>query len=231
MLHSTGQLYSHKRKHERREIEQAMYKQIGSVPPLTNIRSSTASPSDSLPLPTAVIGQSPAVLTTNVKHQLDTDSPVKVAKVKDLPSVVKSENLEKLSGASGVMTGSDRGSESVEMDLEVKAEVKAENDVKCGESFLSIGMVKFSTDLVGKDLGDSLNLPIPMAPLLAMEMDSKSDEDGCGMDEASSLSVVPSLMQTPYFMPKTLPVVNEKKERDESWKRYLTRCELIFLTS
>lgn len=222
MLHSTGQLYSHKRKHERREIEQAMYKQLGPVPSLTNVRS-TASPSDSLPLSTAVIGQPPIVLTTSVKHQLDTGSTVKVAKVKDLPIVVKSENYEKLSDAGGVLTGNDNGSESVEMDLEAKPGVKAEKDDEVGESFLSLGMVKLASDLDGKDLGCSLNLPIPLAPLLSMETDSKSDEDGCGTDEASSLSVVPSLMQTPFFLPKTLPPVNEKKERDESWKRYLTR--------
>ena len=81
-------------------------------------------------------------------------------------------------------------------------------------------LAKLANKLQNSALGDSLNLTIPggvkkeepVAPVGDYEQESEA-----------SLSTPSSLSASPSFIPKVSPPVNEKRERDESWKKYLTR--------
>lgn len=201
-------MYSHKRRHERREIEQPAYKQqllLGSSS-LTDVNVSLSSASESL---SAGVAVEPTIQSTGVKQELgicisgNIVTPSRLGSSGDAAQMFRTELI-----GNGT---------KVEVKKEFSDEKEEEEeDEKC---FLSPGLVKFASNLIGKDLGDSLNLPIPFAPL--PEVNGTSDADD-KVDELSSVTAakfVPSV----FFRQKTLPSVNEKKERDESWKRYLTR--------
>ncbi len=68
-----------------------------------------------------------------------------------------------------------------------------------------------------KLLESSLNLSIPTAIVTGKA--SPADDTSESLRSAS-----PQMAQGPSeFIPRSLPPVNEKKERDETWKRFLTR--------
>lgn len=210
MLHSTGQLYSHKRRHERREIEQSAYRQLGSSSLTSDVSVGLSSVSESLSAGMAV---EPTIQSAAVKQELG----IRVISGNIVkPTELGSGDITQLFRTELISNGT-----KVEVKKEFsdeKEEEEEEEDEKC---FLSPGLVKFASNLVGKDLGDSLNLPIPFAPLPevngACDGDDKADE----LSSVTAAKFVPSV----FFRQKTLPSVNEKKERDESWKRYLTRYE------
>lgn len=86
------------------------------------------------------------------------------------------------------------------------------------ECFISPELVKLASDLGSKDMRNSLNLPFAFAPL--PEENGKTDEEE---EEESEETAATKFTSSVFFQPKILPPVNEKKEKDESWKRYLTR--------
>lgn len=75
---------------------------------------------------------------------------------------------------------------------------------------------KLASKISGSALGDSLTLPIPGGSNDSSEL----SPDGSISVNANHGGIASNV---PGFIPKTSPPINEKKERDESWKKYLTR--------
>lgn len=95
-------------------------------------------------------------------------------------------------------------------------------------------LTKMAIKIEDSKLNSSLNLPIPSEASAEEVMDCSEKEEESdvknpkkethGEDEESKRAASPQTgICKVGFVPKVLPAVNEKKERDESWKKYLTR--------
>lgn len=202
VLHSTSQLYSHKRRHERRDVEQLVYKQLGPSSLTKDVVISLSPLLDSQSNGVAALSQS-AAPSTVVKRELCGGACENAVRPSDSMSgdVVESTDAELMHDGLKVL---------------VKKEFLKEKEQN-QECFISPELVKLASDLGNKDLRNSLNLPFTFAPF--PEENGKSDEDEEESEEAAAIKFPSSV----FCQPKILPSVNEKKEKDESWKRYLTR--------
>lgn len=199
-------MYSHKRRHERREIEQSAYKQQLGSSSLTDVSVGLLSASESL---SAGVTVERTIQSNAVKQELG----ICISGNIGTPSHLGSGDVAQVFRTELISNGT---KVEVKKEFSDEKEEEEEEDEKC---FLSPGLVKFASNLVGKDLGDSLNLPIPFAPLPEVNGTSDADDKVDELSSGTATKFVPSV----FFRQKTLPPVNEKKERDESWKRYLTR--------
>lgn len=203
VLHSTSQLYSHKRRHERRDVEQLVYKQLRPSSLTKDVVISSSPLLDSQSSGVTALSQS-AAPSTVVKREL-----------------CGGGTCENAVGPSDSMSGDVVASTDTELmhdglKVSVKEESLKEKE-QSQECFISPELVKLASDLGGKVLRNSLNLPFTFAPF--PEENGKSDQDEEASEEAAATKFPSSI----FFQPRILPSVNEKKEKDESWKRYLTR--------
>ncbi len=234
VLHSTGQLNSHKRKHERRDHEHA-YRRFKeeknkaalsvvaaaarAAPPPPAAAGVPGLPSDLL----AILSQASA---NRGAFDLSSFAPPEA----ENPEYIDMEEL------STIDRNQNRKEEAILSETETTegghfATPDGQSDgQELTEQFSSQAMpstlVKLASKLSsGGGLDDSLNLPIP----------------DCGPEDGEAPPGPPLLRDefvgnhggiptnVPGFVPKGSPAINNKKEKDETWKKYLTRFERAFL--
>ena len=108
--------------------------------------------------------------------------------------------------------------------VEIKGETDNADDDPSKTKPPKSTLEKLASKISGSALSDSLTLPIPsenddMKPL---EL-TTTDEHRNGQPQNTG---TPS--SVPAFVPKISPPINDKKERDESWKKYLTRLAELY---
>ena len=81
-----------------------------------------------------------------------------------------------------------------------------------------------NSSLSGSDLDDSLSLPVPKEEETATSQMPTLITPKIGITTPAMHGGIPSDIK---FVPKSSPAVNEKPEKDESWKKYLTRYVLF----
>ncbi len=235
MLHSTGQLYSHKRKHERRDFEHAYRRfkddQKSKTPPdntaLRQIANPAAAIAKNVAQQVALSGAASGL--KGAPLNLTSDAPKQ-----EPPEYIDMEELQKLNQSTEEVVD-----EPIELKHNpnpvpllaknpVKSEPSTPEDVKVQfpeskdkNKPLPSTLAKLASKLSGSALDGSLNLPIPdyeQEEEEQMEVPaSMKDELACVGNHGGIQTNVPG------FIPKTSPPINEKKEKDESWKKYLTR--------
>lgn len=231
VLHSTGQLYSHKRKHERRDFEHAYRKFKEDQRPKPSARPILPSPTISTTPSQMIIAQTPPAGISS------RSTPIKKeAEYIDLEDLSKFTQSDDSNSSSPIPTdlSAQKSLSSTPMrntmitttpstTVEVKVEAGEGNSSKPHPSTLA----KLASKLSGSSLGDSLSLPIPSyneEEQMKTEMafgDAPAVPSGVKVATSDVATCPPGA--TLKFVPKLLPVVNDKKEKDESWKKYLTR--------
>ena len=223
MLHSTGQLYSHKRKHERRDFENA-YKtfkahrrpvKIAPIPPLLPVVVAPVVSQQSPIHPRGFnseecIDDLPAIKQSGSLNGSDSSSPCGLPTAMDLSSPDTPGNSNELM-TPGVLLSEESNSPVV---------------TQSGSSSLQhLGSTLEGASLEGDKLGDSLSLCIP----------SYDDDKHASVDDTIDGTVATSDGSSPNcatFQPDFggdgassmfVPSVNERKEKNDLWKKYLTR--------
>ena len=233
MLHSTGQLYSHKRKHERRDFEHAYrrFKDDQTQKPMLNpaIRQMGVTPQGSSQLESHLVNDSGSTSRRRREDEyVDLEDLVKrQGDVKpDLDSLVKVKTEPGLSpepDSPGLIPPPAHGKvDSVESALLHSPHNKAAPST----------LARLAHKLSGHGLSDSLNLPIPGQEEADHDETSAAEKTEVKPRLGNKHPLTAPSMTTPgkqegkTYTPKVMkvsPPVNEKKERDESWKKYLTR--------
>ena len=246
MLHSTGQLYSHKRKHERRDFEHAYRRfkdeQKRKVPP-SMMASPGPNPRLAMSPGNISMATSPGMIGRPVKQEAEYIDLEDLSKFEQ--SNVSSENSMgptdlSMSSASSTATNPDIKCEfgsSVTSTPERAAshtgpvtpstfDAREEGNVKQIPATLSQLASKLASS---SSLNESLTLPIPGSSEDKPPEGASNEHPQDSQSDTSRHSPVPgavNLSSSPSitsFVPKISPPVNEKKEKDESWKKYLTR--------
>ncbi|CAD5124790.1 DgyrCDS13052 [Dimorphilus gyrociliatus] len=186
ILHSTGQLYSHKRKHERNEEKTDEEEQSTNNPSSKQNNETTSPP----PLQPPAHQPSQSLLSTlqmGLFPMLNIDnSDKKPNLLANLTLPVQIPNLNSISPSHF-------------------QQQQHPNNTAGIKGISGEQMTKISKKLISSNAGlnDSLTLPIDTLK------DSKGDSD------LSIKAVIPNI--------KTIPSINEKKEKNENWKKYLAR--------
>ncbi|XP_074655619.1 zinc finger protein castor homolog 1-like [Tubulanus polymorphus] len=269
VLHSTGQLYSHKRKHERRDFEMA-YTHFRTDELKHDENSSSGAPSPSAsPINSSVSAVLPGGLMRSIAMEANSFSTGPGGTV-----VTSTTNTMSMNG--GVTTSnSEKVSEYVDLEelrdyheklkiddtsMDIPSSTMSDDtsslhqsettpfSSRCSSPSMSITPIKseFSSGSMitavptatpmsdGNNsakyasvlnLNESLSLPIPRFKLEPSEPTSELNTKESTLNELGPL--VPPVMRSP-----------EKRERDESWKKYLTRytandpcrarCQLLY---
>ncbi|XP_071146586.1 zinc finger protein castor homolog 1-like isoform X3 [Mytilus edulis] len=224
VLHSTAQLYSHKRKHERREFETAYQKyRDGSqdmMDPMgdNSMNNSTIyseqdlsmdSMNDSFP-PTPQVMQESMLLPVTIKREAP-DSPSSGDSKR-----FKFDNLQDDSMSDQMSFKSESESFNDE------SSVIEENSILTEKS--SSIVEEYGTKISGDQLNSSLTLPIPS---VADDSDMKPVEKPPQFSVPLPQNKQPVYMTTSIAPQHLLPPMSgrthDKREKDESWKSYLIR--------
>ena len=252
MLHSTGQLYSHKRKHERRDFEHA-YRRFKDDP--------LKSPSMTLPHQLAMGGAASGMMTSPGMSQMMTSPAMSHMSSKeyvDLEDLVKMNRPRSLNISESSSAASHPSPQPQDLSLPStpgisepttpsSVSVKLEPVDTIRESKVPPSTIAKLASKLNSQLNDSLTLPIPgHTPASSQKGLASLPSPLVGVINPPSVAMTPvsgsgSAARAPSptmgichggFVPKVSPPVNEKKERDETWKKYLTRSELCeYLTS
>lgn len=203
VLHSTAQLYSHKRKHERRDFENAYrnFRQVqkSTTPqprPAQQVMSSLQGVS-ALSGAGQILAQVPMTMGTSLAHQVvpSMSLPVKIKTEMESPKGKKSDSGNSNSMSPPIM----------ERKVKVKLEPKEVKDTMRLDQ--SSGLLNHAAIVSEEKLNDSLTLPIPSA--ISPQKDSSNPPS--------------SGENTPSHGIELLRPSPEKREKDESWKAYLIR--------
>ena len=222
VLHSTGQLYSHKRKHERHDFELSAFKELKSAEPM--LQKSSKFKRSVMDVP----GEKS--LSKEDQEFVDLEDLVRISQLKP------SDDDAKWAGSndSGSQLAADETDESCdeEEDWDGNAGKSSRPDV-VPSSYMDQRSAPTSplplliANINDVPLGESLNL-LKFRPGVEKRTESPSSS-------SSSADVIPpvssssssSPASTSLCLPKHPPAVNGKKERDESWKKYLTRSGFV----
>ena len=223
MLHSTGQLHSHKRKQERRDFEHAYRRFQEEQKNRTKLSKTTVaalSPEMLAKLPQGISSNS-LNLSSTTSGQQDNSEYIDMEDLQMLnqPEVIKNER---------------NFTPKIEVDEEASTLVKREatpevidsedenHDEQTFNQALPSTLAKLASKLSGSStsLDDSLNLPIPeyiadQEDLHDLSLSSIKEE------LVGNHGGIPT--NVPGFVPTVSPPINNKKEKDETWKKYLTR--------
>ncbi|XP_071109197.1 zinc finger protein castor homolog 1-like [Haliotis cracherodii] len=203
VLHSTAQLYSHKRKHERRDFENAYrnFRQVqkSTTPqprPAQQVMSSLQGVS-ALSGAGQILAQVPMTMGTSLAHQVvpSMSLPVKIKTEMESPKGKKSDSGNSNSMSPPIM----------ERKVKVKLEPKEVKDTMRLDH--SSGLLNHAAIVSEEKLNDSLTLPIPSA--ISPQKDSSNPPS--------------SGENTPSHGIELIRPSPEKREKDESWKAYLIR--------
>lgn len=274
VLHSTGQLYSHKRRHERRDFENAyrrfkdeQKKKDGPGVENPNPIRSTQQPRSNTPIvhaatPKSKVDSAHSAISPALRPHSFPGYSAAPTPHSSRTSVIKQEaeyiDLEDLSQFNHSGRSSPENS-MTPTDLSMSGSSASSGKTDCRSDTDSAppahGGVTIKAENVGLDLSSSSssqttnnsNVNKPQASTLAKlayKLNSNSSLNGSlslpvpAVNEAGDISsrgpspVGPALSAslgsgaTPGvvgFVPKSPPPVNHKPEKDESWKKYLTR--------
>ncbi len=241
MLHSTGQLYSHKRKHERRDFEHAYRRfkddQKNKTPPTNTPPNQNVNPAAAIAknvaqqvISGAVSGLKGAPL--NLTSDAPKQEPPEYIDMEELQKInqsaeeVEDEPMELKHNSNPVPSLAQNSVKSEPSTPEdVKAEFPESNDKN---KPLPSTLAKLASKLSGAALDGSLNLPIPD---YEQEEEEQTEVPASMKDELACVGNHGGIQtNVPGFIPKTSPPINEKREKDESWKKYLTRYSISFIS-
>lgn len=214
ILHSTAQLYSHKRKHERRDFENA-YRRFQEVR-----RHKTLQVPNNHPKQQAAQSGDPSLLSSTkvnaeilLKSNLDentvsNDNSVKyeplnnemMQKDKVKKEIFENEEPNEYANGSAVSCSTPNSSQE-------SVVIKSENTSPPTSILMSQ-----ASDLVGDSLNDSLSLPIPSSDIKTELFDNHIILNVHNSAASNSLLSHPGTQK-----------IIEKKEKDENWKIYLVR--------
>ena len=228
MLHSTGQLYSHKRKHERRDFEHA-YRRFQEE----QKNKSKLSKTTITALPTEMLAKLSQGISTNALSLSSATSGEQ-----DNPEYIDMEDLQTLNQPE--VTKNDRKIfPKMEIDADASTLIKREatpevidsedenHDEQPFTQVLPSTLAKLASKLSGSStsLDGSLNLPIPE---YSADQEDLHDLSLSGIKEelVGNHGGIPT--NVPGFVPTVSPPINNKKEKDETWKKYLTRLVKIW---
>ena len=227
MLHSTGQLFSHKRKHEKRDFEHA-YRRFKED---QKNKANAKLPKPTIPgiptqmlvnLPQGIPPPSTGILNLSKYTQPKQDNPEYID-MEDLPTLNQPDVIMNERSMSPQMT--------IDTSVPAKQEDVVDAEYSGDENQLDVvhnqampsTLAKLASKLSGSytNLDDSLNLPIP--EYTGADQDELQDLSLSGMKEelVGNHGGIPT--NVPGFVPKVSPPINNKKEKDEAWKKYLTR--------
>ncbi|XP_062590668.1 zinc finger protein castor homolog 1-like [Saccostrea cucullata] len=214
VLHSTAQLFSHKRKHERRDFETAYRK----------FREDSTDMDSSMQFGGGVVGENSSFTSSPLSHM-------------SLPISIKTEITEddfKEESCDSKIPMSEQSMEDSNSDVKsLKSDCSDTKDISQSEEEAMV-LSKHADQLSGEKLNDSLTLPIPGCTAVgespgAMSTPIKSETGNAimpnaipGMKESSPKVPLP-ISVPPMLLSKPSPNTQERKERDESWKNYLIR--------
>ncbi|XP_067659441.1 zinc finger protein castor homolog 1-like isoform X2 [Haliotis asinina] len=198
VLHSTAQLYSHKRKHERRDFENAYrtYRQVQK-----------AAPSQTRPTQ-PVMGSLQGVPALSGAGQLLAQVPIPVG-TNLTPQAVPSMSLPvkiktEMESPKGKRSDSGNSNGMSPPIIEKKVKVKLEPTEPMDQSS---GLLNHASVVSEEKLNDSLTLPVPSA--ISPQKDNSNPPS--------------SGENTPSHGVEMVRPSTEKREKDESWKAYLIR--------
>ena len=229
MLHSTGQLFSHKRKHEKRDFEHAYrrFKEDQKTKALSKLPKPTnpGMPAQMLTnRPQGIPPPNTNVLNFSNYAQAKQENPEYID-MEDLPTYNQPDlTLNKRSLSPEMKIDTSVGFKKEDpMDEE-----NSEEENQCDQSYnqaMPSTLAKLASKLSGSstNLDDSLNLPIPEYAA----QDELQDLSLSGIKEEliGNHGGIPT--NVPGFVPKVSPPINNKKEKDETWKKYLTRYRIL----
>ncbi|XP_023932584.1 zinc finger protein castor homolog 1-like [Lingula anatina] len=231
VLHSTGQLYSHKRKHERRDFEHA-YKRFKEEQHFK--KRVSVGPVPIAPMPTSGIPQFTLqnfqlpVIKQEAEY-VDIDDLVKM-KLSRENTPVKGVSPSGASSPLDFSTTSSIGSDlQINMDtqdsmMSVRSETNSPQ-----EEDSSINLTKSAGDITGDDLNNSLNLPIPTFEKKKTESSVKTESASFSSTPTHNTSMAAKVtpgeaspIEKMTFDPTKLQVT-KNNVKDDSWKGILTR--------
>lgn len=277
MLHSSGQLFSHKRKHERRTVERGgAFKQFRSILPATTTGAFALQfPSATITSSTSFVSHGTATGSFNTSSIFTQPSVATVkpfsssAKsftsdikpdVKDLLSTsdVKSELKVEFPFSATELTAKKSSSSEIcanpqPMDLCLARE-NSNDESPSSNEFIDISdlaplaRLKASVDLPSA-VGTSSHAVRPsesspaLTQLVSKLGDARSEKSlvvvsasvntpkSSSSSASTTIAVVPPAVKTPFAVPKPIVKTGDRKERDDSWKSYLTRFILFLVVN
>ncbi|KAL3862322.1 hypothetical protein ACJMK2_008299 [Sinanodonta woodiana] len=241
VLHSTAQLYSHKRKHERKDFENAYkrYREEHTKPQFrpapTNNSNQNQEPGTPLqnhktqmvlqavPMLSNVIG---GLLTTGAFRQPGSpvNEPFELKRIKVEPEDISMSSSpipeDFSSSAAGEMSNAVTPSETDFSDSNLDDEMSDTSQMS--------SLADKSSEISRDKLNDSLNLPIPLIGKKEMKRE-ESLSPTSSMPNTLNIPLTQSLTNTPLISPEATvlqpprTVYTERREKDDSWKSYLVR--------
>jgi len=251
VLHSSGQLFSHKRKHERRTIERSNFKQFRSVVP-----SNAAAES----LSATITSSSPFSNHSKAAKLLHTSSAFTqqiVAAVEPFSSAARSFTADIKPDVEDVLTAGVKSEARAEpmkkhsmtesyaapqpMDLCVSRE-QPESGSSASKEFIDISdLAPLARLKAGVDQSTSHGVrPSESSPALTQLMSKLGDVRSLAVVStstgaksssaaATTIPVLTPAVKASFAVPKPIVKTGDRKERDDSWKKYLTRYVLLLM--
>ncbi|CAH1776026.1 unnamed protein product [Owenia fusiformis] len=226
VFHSTGQLYSHKRKHERRDLEHAYkrFKVHNTTP--ADFRKALSSTELSAPK------LNPALFTTAFQPQSNRRDDSGIQGVpQGLKLPVKTEPMVQGNGESGVRTPDEA--------LPVKMEAKQEAEYVNLEDMMKMqGSALGESITSGMELKDNIGMSPtsdeqkPHTDVAPSLMEKAGNLEGDELSNSLTLNVSSSAPKEESMVngspvPQTPPlysqIITPGSKRDETWKKYITR--------
>ena len=230
VLHSTGQLYSHKRKHERRDFEVAYKSYKTQLQPIKITPTPLHKPSKAAPATSQQSAdvRQPRVLNSEefidiedlaainqsgALNESDSSSPCTLSTVIDLSLPSTPGNPLDMTGSSKIFSATSQSEESCS---------PVEGPSRCSS------MEQLGSALEGDTLGDSLNLSIlsyddDKHTPVTEGVNATPEINPCSDSASSQPGTKEVALSKSVSSVSSVPSAKDKRERNDLWKKYLTR--------